>query len=40
MKVAKFKLATKIITKLLIAADTISFTNELSLEQVLFVEIN
>ena len=40
IKVAEFKLATRVITKMLIMADTTSFTNELVLELVVLVEIN
>ena len=40
IKVAEFKLATRVITKMLIMADTTSFTNELVLELVVLVEIS
>ena len=40
INVAEFKLATRVITKMLIMADTTSFTNELVLELVVLVEIN
>ena len=40
INVAEFKLATRVITKMLIMADTTSFTNELVLELVVLVEIS